>query len=143
VVEAALALPIMVGLVLSVIDFARIHHTRSRVQVAVSQATRFAVTGRQLADADNPGFLLSREASIARLVRQISHIDEIDTGDIEILTVESDGRMTAGAGGPGDVVLVRVTHDVKVFTPGLALIFPGGRYQFTCSARFRNEEFVG
>lgn len=140
-VEAALALPILVMLVLAVIDFARIHHTRSRVQNAVSQATRFAVTGNRLADADNPGLYLSREASIARLVRDISRIDEIDSGEIEILTVEPDGRTSPGAGGPGDVVLVRVSHDVEVLTPGLGRFFPAGRYHFTCTSRFRNEEF--
>jgi len=132
----------MVVLSLAVIDFARIHHTRSRIQDAVSQATRFAVTGNRLADADNPGLRLSREASIARLVRQISRIDDIDAGEIEILTVKPDGRTTAGAGGPGDVVLVRVSHYVDVLTPGLTLVFPDGRYRFTCTARFRNEEFV-
>lgn len=132
----------MVMLVLTVIDFARIHHTRSRVQNAVSQATRFAVTGNRLSDSDNPGLLLSREASIARLVREISRIEEIDTDEIEILTVAPDGSTEPGAGGPGDVVLVRVSHDVEVMTPGLARFFPGGLYRFSCTSRFRNEEFV-
>jgi hypothetical protein len=141
-VEAALALPIMVMLVLSLIDFARIQQTRSRLQNAVTQATRFAVTGSRLVDADNPGLHLSREASIAALVRRLSGIAEIDTSEIEILTVKSDGRTVSGAGGPGEVVLVRVSHDVSVITPGLSLAFPGGRYRFTCSSRFRNEEFA-
>jgi hypothetical protein len=131
----------MVMLVLAVIDFARIQHTRARVQNAVSQATRFAITGNRLADGDNPGVLLSREASIARLVRQISRIDEIDPREIEILTIEPDGSTTTGAGGPGDVVLVRVSHGVDLLTPGLANLFPNRRYLFTCTSRFRNEEF--
>jgi hypothetical protein len=141
-VEAALAIPIVMMLVSSVIDYARIHHTRSRMQNAVSQATRFAITGNRLADDDNPGFFLTREASIARLVREISRIDDIDGDEIEVVTVEPDGRISPGAGGPGDVVLVRVTHEVAVLTPGLSRFFPGGRYRFTCTSRFRNEEFV-
>jgi len=142
IVEAALALPVMIMLVLAVIDFARIHHTRSRVQNAVSQATRFAITGNRLADDDNPGVLLSREASIAQLVREISRIDDIDPSEVEILTVKPDGRIIAGAGGPGDVIVVRVSHGVDVLTPGLDRVFPDRRYRFTCVSRFRNEEFV-
>lgn len=131
----------MVMLILALIDFARIHHTRSRIQNAVSQAARFAITGNRLADTDHPGSFLSREASIARLVRDISRIDAIDATEIEILTVEPDGRTSPGAGGPGDVVVVRVSHDVDVLTPVLGRVFPGGRYHFTCTSRFRNEEF--
>lgn len=142
IVEAGLAIPVIVVLVLGVLDFARVHHTRSRLQNAVSQATRFAITGNKLGDADNPGLYLTREDSILRLVKKISGFSDINAGSVEIFTVNPDGSMRQGAGGPGDVVLVTVSYHVEVFTPGLALVFPGSTYRFSCTARFRNEEFV-
>lgn len=141
-VEAGLALPIIIILVLAVLDFARVHHTRSRLQNAVSQATRYAITGNKLSDEDNPGLYLTREDSILKLVKKISGLHDLDTGAVEILTVRPDGTTSVGAGKPGDVVLVTVSYHVDVFTPGLAVLFPGSSYRFSCTARFRNEEFV-
>jgi hypothetical protein len=141
-VEAGLAIPVIVVLMLGVLDFARVHHTRSRLQNAVSQATRFAITGNRLSDEDNPGFYLTREDSILKLVKRVSGFRDIPASAVEIFTVNPDGSTRSGAGGPGDVVLVTVSYHVDVFTPGLALVFPGSTYRFSCTARFRNEEFV-
>lgn len=142
VVEAALALPVLLILILSIFDFARVHHTRTRLQDAVSQATRFAITGRQLSDPNNPGLMLSRKDSVVRVLRELSGIPDLDEDDVRISSVASDGVESVGPGGPGDVVIVEVSHSVEVLTPLLSIAFPDKKYRFQCVSRFRNEEFA-
>ena len=140
--EMALATTLFMMLVLAIFDFGRMHHMRSTLQHAVSQSTRFATTGNTVEDPDNPGLRLSRRDSIVHMIRKISGLTDLADEDIEISTVDASGNILSGPGGPGDVVLVRVTYGVDVITPGLATVFPGGRWEFTCTTRFRNEEFV-
>ena len=142
VVEAALALPVLLILILSIFDFARIHHTRTRLQDAVSQATRFAITGRQLSDPSNPGVMLTRKDSMLRVLRELSGIADLDDGDVNITSVGTNGVESAGPGGPGDVVIVEVSYAVEVLTPILSVAFPDNQYRFRCTSRFRNEEFA-
>jgi hypothetical protein len=105
----ALASTIFMMLVTGIFDFGRMHHLRSTLQHAVSQSTRFATTGNTVTDPDNPGQQLSREASIIHMIRQTSGIEDIDDDDIEMWTVNAAGDTSPGAGGPGDVVVVRVS----------------------------------
>lgn len=142
IVETALALPILLILILAIFDYARIHHTRTRMQDAVSQATRFAITGRELADPSRPGMMLSRKDSVLRLLRDLSGIGDLTESDVKITSVAENGVISSGPGGPGDVVIVEVSYSVEVLTPLLSIAFPDKRYRFTCSSRFRNEEFV-
>jgi hypothetical protein len=142
VVETALALPVLLVLILAIFDYARIHHTRTRLQDAVSQATRFAITGRQLSDPSNPGVMLSRKDSVLRVLRELSGISDLDEDDVKITSIREDGVESSGPGGPGDVVVVEVTYAIEVVTPFVSAAFPDKRYRFTCSSRFRNEEFA-
>ena len=141
VVEAALALPVLLILILAIFDYARIHHTRTRLQDAVSQATRFAITGRQLADPGNPGVMLSRKDSVLRIVRDLSGIHDLDADNVKISSISGSGVESSGPGGPGDVVVVEVSYSLEVIAPFVSAAFPDKRYRFTCSSRFRNEEF--
>jgi hypothetical protein len=141
-VETAFASVFLVLLLTAITDFANMHYTRSTLQHAVSQATRFAVTGNTVVDPNDSSKRLSREASILHLVRKISGLTSFDEGDIEIYVVGADGGLTPGPGGPGDVIMVRASYRVDIVTPGLATLFPNGEYSFTCSTRFRNEEFT-
>jgi hypothetical protein len=142
VVEAALALPVLLVLILSIFDYARIHHTRTRLQDAVSQATRFAITGRQLSDPSNPGVMLTRKDSMLRVLRELSGIPDLDDDDVKITSVGDNGIESVGPGGPGDVVIVEVSYAVEVLTPILSVAFPDNEYRFRCTSRFRNEEFA-
>ena len=142
IVETALALPVLLLLVLSIFDYARIHHTRTRLQDAVSQATRFAITGRQLADPSHPGFMLSRKDSVLHLVRNLSGISDLTESDVRITSVGDDGVVSSGPGGPGDVVIVEVSYSVEVLTPVLSVYFPDKRYSFTCSSTSRSERLT-
>jgi len=132
----------VVLLLTAIMDFANMHYSRSTLQHAVSQATRFAVTGNTVADPKNAGKRLSREASIRYLVKKFSGLGNLGENDIRIYVVGADGGLTEGTGNPGDVIMVRASSRIDLVTPGLARLFPNGQYAFTCSTRFRNEEFT-
>jgi hypothetical protein len=137
----ALVSSIVMMLMSGVFDLANYFQTRSRIQFAVSQSARFAVTGNQVDDPNDPGSLLSREDSIIHMLQKVSGIG-FDSSQVTILTVEPDGSLTPGVGGPGDIVLVRVSYDLRVVTPGLNKIFDTGWAPIRCSTRYRNEEFT-
>lgn len=140
VLEMALVSTMVMMLLSGVFDLANYFQTRSRIQYASSQAARFAITGQQVEDPDDPGTLLSREASIIHILTQVSGI-EYDDSEVDVLTVAPDGSLVDGPGGPGDIVLVRVQYELEVVTPGLKKLFDDGMAGIRCSARFRNEEF--
>jgi hypothetical protein len=108
----------------------------------VSQAARFAVTGSTVVDPNDSSKRLTREASIYYLVKKLSHIQDFGTGDIAVYVVAANGSLTPGSGNPGDVIMVRASYRVGLVTPGVSKLFPNGEYSFTCSTRFRNEEFT-
>ncbi|TFH21363.1 MAG: pilus assembly protein [Myxococcales bacterium] len=139
--ETALAATVFFAMVIGIIDFGRVQYYRSNLQHAVSQSTRFAVIGTSLKDPDAPGSAMSREASIAYLVRKISGLDDIDASDITIGAVRTDGTEVVGAGAGGDVITVTATYRVPLIAPLINLAFPGGLYEFTVRTSFRNEEF--
>ncbi len=141
VLEMALVSSLVMMLMGGVFDLANYFQTRSRIQFAVSQAARFAVTGNQVTDPTDPGALLSREDSIMHMLGKVSGIP-FDATQVTILTVQPDGTLTPGAGGPGDIVLVRVNYDLNVVTPGVNKIFDSGTAPIRCSTRYRNEEFT-
>jgi hypothetical protein len=142
VVEVAFSVVVLMVFITATFDFAHMHYARSSLQHAVSQATRFAITGSSVADPMSSGKKLSREASILYLVKKISGISDFEKDDIKIYVVKSNGALVAGPGGPGEVIMVRATYRIGLITPGLAKLFPEGEYTFTCSTRFRNEEFT-
>ena len=142
IVEVALAVIVLITFISATFDFAHMHYARSSLQHAVSQATRFAITGSAIKDPNDGTKKLSREASILHLVEKISGISDFEKDDVKIYVVQPNGSLVAGAGGPGDVVMVRATYRIDIITPGLASLFPQGQYAFTCSTRFRNEEFT-
>jgi Flp pilus assembly protein TadG len=142
IVETALACVVLMVLIMATFDFAHMHYARSSLQHAVSQATRYAITGSTVADPSDNTKKLSREASIKYLVQKISGIQDFDEQDIKVYVVQSNGSLTAGPGGPGEVIMVRASYRIGLITPGIAKLFPEGEYAFTCSTRFRNEEFT-
>ena len=121
-------------------DLANYIHTRSKIQHAVSQAARLAVTGNKLRSPDDTSISLSREASIEQVIRHYTGM-VFERDQVRIYAVAPDGSLKAGPGGPGDVVLVRVNYELPLVTPGLNRLFPGGRARIQCSTRYRNEQF--
>jgi Flp pilus assembly protein TadG len=138
-VETAFTTAAFVLLLLAVMDLARMQYYRVSLAHAVSQAARFATTGNTLSASD--GSSMSREDAIIAKIKQLSLNINLDPSDVDITSRDGQGVVHQGAGGPGDVVTVQVTYDVPVVAPVLRGFFPQGRYEFTCSTSFRNEEF--
>jgi hypothetical protein len=139
-VEIALGSVVFFALTIGIFDLGRMYHYQARLKFAVSQATRFATTGNTLEDSGNPGTQLSRADSIIYMIRELSGFD-IPSADIEISAITGSGATVAGAGSPGDVVVVTATHRVNVITPFLSSMFEEGQFEFHATTSFRNEEF--
>jgi len=139
--EVAIATVILLAFVLGIVDFGRMHFCRSRLQYAVSQATRFAVVGSALPNPADPRQKLSRTESIIHLIRSLSGLPNLKTKDVKISSLDSSGKAAEGAGGPGDVVTVRAVYHVPLVAPFLAAAFDNHEYQFQVATSFRNEEF--
>src|SRR5262249_8166404 len=71
-VETAIAVVVLVGFMLSVIDGALLFWTYLTLENGITEATRFAITQQQLDDPNNPGGQLSRIDSIEAVMRQQS-----------------------------------------------------------------------
>lgn len=139
-VEVALVVTSFMFLMGAVLDLSNYLHVRSKIQHAVSQSARYAVTGNQLVDPNDSSSTLTRDASIIYLLEKYTGL-KFKSDQVDIYSVAPDGSLRAGPGVGGDVVLVRVRYDVGLITPGLQRLFPNGRARIQCSARFRNEQF--
>jgi Flp pilus assembly protein TadG len=141
VVEFAMASIVVFMLIFGILDFARVHFSRSRLQYAVSQSARFATVGATLDDPNNPGTKMTRQDSILYLVKKLSCLPGIGNSDIKITAKNSAGQTSNGPGGPGDIVTVEATYRVKLVAPYLGPLFTNNLFTFKCGTSFRNEEF--
>jgi hypothetical protein len=126
---------------LAVFDFGRMFYYQSRLKYAVSQSTRFATTGNVLDNPDDPGNSLSRADSIVAMIKQLSGFSGMTDSDITIVSFGSGGAVIPGAGGPGDVVSVTANYRIGLIAPYLTPLFHEGRWEFSATTTFRNEEF--
>lgn len=131
-VEFALVMPIVLFLFFGVYEFGRFYFSRLTLQHAVSEAARFAVTGRSLAGHD--GNSMSRTQSIVSVISE--NAKELDL-DVDRITIDP-----ADAGGPGDVVRVKAEFTFKFLIPGYAQMFPDGELEFEVSTAMKNEPFI-
>jgi Flp pilus assembly protein TadG len=130
-VEAAIVLPLLLLLLVSILEFGRLFYTKITVESAVRQATRFAVTGNRKADPNDPNKDLARAEAIKQYV--VEHAPSVKIERTKIILDPADG------GGPGDVVKVRVEHRFEFVTPLIANFFDGGEYNFSYTATMKNE----
>jgi Flp pilus assembly protein TadG len=136
-VEFAVVAPLFILLVFAVVDFGRTFFVQMTLQDAVRQAGRFAITGNQLPDPNNPGQYLTRLASIIQVCEQAAANSGVNITNVQVI---SNG-VSGNAGNAGAPVTVEVTTSLPLMTPVIAKFFPGGQYQFTVSATFLNEPF--
>lgn len=135
--EAGLAIPLVVLLALVVLDGTRVFHARSRLQSAVDRASRVAA----VAPADDRGrFYRTREDWILEVVKRLSGLHDLDSRSIELVSVDPDASGSRSVDGSSEIWVVRVSYAVDMFTPGLALVFPGASYRFSCSARLDGDD---
>jgi hypothetical protein len=130
-VEAAIVLPLLLLLIVSILEFGRLFYTKITVESAVRQATRFAVTGNKKEDPMNPGQDLPRPEAIKQYL--VEHAPAVDIDPAKIVLDPASG------GGPGDIVKVRVEHTFEFVTPLIANFFDNGDYTITYTATMKNE----
>jgi len=140
-IEMAVSSLLFFAALLAVFDFGRMFYYQSRLKYAVSQSTRFATTGNVLDDPNEPGSSLSRAESIATMIKQLSGFSGMSDADITIVSFGAGGAVVPGAGGPGDVVSVTANYRIGLIAPYLAPLFDEGRWAFSATTTFRNEEF--
>ena len=131
-VEMAVVMPMLLILFASIFEFGRLFHTRLTARHAVIEATRFAVTGNQLTDAES-GDVIDRAASIRRIVAERAYTLPV--------TPESIVIDPADGGGPEDVVRITLTYTYDYSLPGFMDVLPAMR--FSVAAAMRNEPFYG
>ena len=136
-VEFTLAVPLFFLVIFGVMDFGRALYTQMTLQQALREAGRFAVTGRHLADPNNPNQTLSRVNSIKQIAQNAS------AGlSVVNMTISSVSGGNGSAGGPLDIVTVSLTTDLKLITPMIGKFFgTNGVYRFMVNTTFKNEPF--
>jgi hypothetical protein len=142
-IEAALILPLLLFLTISIADFGTLFYVHLAIENGVSQATRYAVTGNLVDDPLNPGSKLSREDSIKSIMRQSTPTLTIYDSDFTFTHCTPSGATcpwTGGSGGPGDIGKVEIGHSWKLLNPLLRPFFPPyGQITLTASSSMKNE----
>jgi len=129
-VEFALVLPLVLSLIFGIFEFGRLGLSHLTAQHAVAEATRYAVTGRQLTDPDT-GEPVPRIESIRQVVRD--NVGPLAIAD-SIVINPPDG------GGPDELVTVSVSFTYRFFLPGLKEVLPP--VDFTVRTAMKNEPFI-
>lgn len=129
-VEFALVLPLLLTLVFGVVEFGRLGLAQLTARHAVSEAARYAVTGRQRTDPET-GEPIARAESIKQVLRE--NVGGLAIAD-SIVIVPEDG------GGPEDLVTVSVSFSYRFFLPGLSEWIPP--VDFTVRTSMKNEPFI-
>jgi len=138
-IEAAIGIVLLMLLTFSTIDAAMLFYAYLTLENGVTEATRFAVTGQQANDPDNPTGTLSREDTIKHIMRNSTPGLEILDSEFSFYDV-THGR--SGVGGPGDVIQITVTHPRQLISPMLwPLIGNGGVISLRVSATMKNEPY--
>jgi hypothetical protein len=130
-VEFALALPILLLLMTGVFEFGNYFYTRVSIRHSVLEATRFAVTGRQLEDPDDEGEYLTRAESIVQVIENKASAVHVDLRSVTL--TPSDG------GGPGDVVRIEVRYNYAFSLPFVRNFFPPDALGFSVRTAMKNE----
>jgi len=139
-VEAAIITPFLLLLTFAIVDFSTMFYVQLTLESAVSQATRFAVTGRTMADPDNPGGTLSRAGSIIAAMRQAAPTLTIPDSAFSFSNMPPGGTTwRGGVGGPGDIERVTVNYRWNFFTPTIGAFFADGGLNLRVESMMKNE----
>lgn len=132
-VEAAFALPILLILVVGIIEFGRFIHTKVTLDNAVREGARFASTGQQVADPDDPEARLARGDGIRQRVVAYASTLRLPAGSVR-LTPESGG-------GPGEWVTVEVDYPFQFTVPLLTALVNDPVIVLHARSKILNEPF--
>jgi Flp pilus assembly protein TadG len=131
--EAAIITPIMVFMTFAIVDFAMLFYAYLALENGVSQATRYAVTGQQVAGQ-------TREQSIMAAMRDATPTLTIADAAFTFSHLPVGGAAwVAGAGGPNEIEKVTVDYNWTFLTPLIQPLFPGGSFNIRVESSMRNE----
>jgi Flp pilus assembly protein TadG len=137
-VEAAVITPLLLLLTFSIVDFASAFYAYLALEHGVSQATRYAVTGREMSDPS--GTSIGREASIKQAMRSATPTLTIPDGAFAFtFMAPNTSSWASGLGGPGDVGRVQVTYEWNFMTPLIRPFFTNGKMSLVVQSTMRNE----
>jgi Flp pilus assembly protein TadG len=132
--EAAIITPLLVLLTFGIIDFGALIYVDVTLQNGISQATRYAVTGRAA-----PG--MTREDSVRAAMKRATPTLTIDDASIEFqhMAMPGNGAWVNGAGGPNDIQKVTVNYSWDILTPVIRPFFTDGQVRFQVESVMKNE----
>jgi TadE-like protein len=137
-VEAAVITPLLLLLTLAIVDFSAMFYAYLALEHGVSQATRFAITGRELSDGG--GTPIGREASIKAKMREATPTLTIPDSAFSFSFMAPGGSSwSSGLGGPNDVGRVTVNYTWSFMTPLIRPFFAGGQVNLTVQSTMKNE----
>jgi Flp pilus assembly protein TadG len=132
-VEAALITPLLLLLTFAIVDFASLFYVYLALENGVSQASRYGVTGNQVAG-------LSRQESIKTAMRQSTPTLIIADSSFSFSHLRpGQGTWDAGVGGPNDIDKVTVTYNWTLLTPLVRPFFPNGQINLVVESAMKNE----
>lgn len=139
-VEAAIITPLLLLMTFSIVDFSAMFYVHLTLESAVSQATRFAVTGRSMQDPNNPGQTLSRTGSIIAAMRRAAPTLTIPDSAFTFSHMAAGGSTwLGGVGGPGEIERVTVNYSWTLFTPPVRYFFSNGQINLRAESMMKNE----
>jgi TadE-like protein len=137
-VEAAVITPLLLLLTLAIVDFSAMFYAYLALEHGVSQATRFAVTGRTSTTAG--GAAMNREDSIKAQMRESTPTLTIPDGAFTFsFMAPGSSSWSGGLGGPGDVGRVTINYQWTFMTPLIRPFFPGGSLNLRVESTMKNE----
>jgi Flp pilus assembly protein TadG len=137
--EAAIVAPLLLLLTFGIVDFASIFYAYLALENGASEATRFAVTGNQQNDPNNPGQVLSRTDSIKMAMRQATPTLTIPDAAFTFSHMAPGGGWVAGTGGPNDIEKVSIDYTWNVMTPIIRPFFDNGQIRLHVESAMKNE----
>jgi Flp pilus assembly protein TadG len=136
-VEAAIITPLLLLLTLAIVDFSAMFYAYLALEHGVSQATRFAVTGRTLTSGGTP---MTREASIKQTMRDATPTLTLpDSAFIFSFMAPGTSTWAGGLGGQGDIGRVQVQYTWTFMTPLIRPFFSNGQVTLTVQSTMKNE----
>ena len=137
-VSFALLFPVFFFLLTSLLEFGLFLFVGANLEAGVRDASRFGTTGAEVSG-------MSREERILAIVEERT-LGKLRPDDAQVSTqvfpsfaAISSETGTAGAGGPGDVVLYEVRYSWSAITPIMAPLLDGRI--LSAAVAIRNEDF--
>jgi len=138
--EAAIIVPLLLLLTFSIVDFGGLFYCYLALENGVSQATRFAITGTQVPDPNNPGQFLSPSDAIIAAMQNATPTLTIPTSAFTFSHLPTGATSwVGGTGGPGDVNKVAVDYTWTLMTPLIRPFFTNGQLQIHVESAMKNE----